>query len=84
MQNFIKSSGNIFADLELPDAKERLAKAELARKIDLILKRKKLTQVQAAKILDITQPEISNLLSGKLSGFSTDLLSKFHAALTQD
>lgn len=84
MQDYVKSSGNVFADLGLPDAEERLAKAELARKIELIIKRKRLTQERAAKILDVSQPKISALLNGKLAGFSMDRLLKFLMALDQD
>ena len=72
MEDYIKSSGNVFADLELPDAEERLAKAELAKQIEHIIKKKRLTQEQAAKILGINQPKVSALLRGKLAGFSVD------------
>lgn len=84
MEGFIKSSGNVFADLGLHDAEERLAKSELARQIDHIIKKKRLTQAQAARILGITQPKVSALLHGKLAGFSMDRLLKFLMALDQD
>ncbi len=84
MQDYVKSSGNVFADLGLPDAEERLAKAELARKIEHVIKKKRLTQEQAAKILSVSQPKISALLNGKLAGFSMDRLLKFLMALDQD
>ena len=84
MEEIIKSSGNVFADLGLPNPEERLAKAELARQIAHLIKKKKLTQVQAAKLLDIDQPKISALLKGKLAGFSMDRLFKFLIALDQD
>jgi len=84
MNDFVKSSGNVFADLGLPNAEERLAKAELARQIEHIIKRKRLTQEQAAKILGISQPKVSALLHGKLAGFSMDRLLKFLMALDQD
>lgn len=84
MQDFVKSSGNVFADLGLRDGEERLAKAELARKIEQVIKRKKLTQENAAKILNVSQPKISALLNGKLAGFSMDRLLKFLMALDQD
>ena len=59
-----KSSGNVFADLDLPNSGELLAKAELASKIYSIIKKKKLTQKQASVILGIDQPKVSALLSG--------------------
>jgi predicted XRE-type DNA-binding protein len=84
MDNYIKGSGNVFADLGMPDAEERLAKAELARQIEHIIKRKRLTQQRTAKILGISQPKVSALLNGKLAGFSMDRLLKFLMALDQD
>jgi len=48
-------SDNVFADLDMPDAEEKLAKAELSFKINQIIKRKKLKQVEAAKILEADQ-----------------------------
>lgn len=84
MKNYTKSSGNVFADLDLPDAEERLAKADLAIQIDHIIRKKKLTQEQAAKILGVSQPKVSALLHGKLAGFSIERLFKFLMALGQD
>ncbi len=84
MEDYVKSSGNVFADLGLPDAEERLAKAELARQIEHIVKKRRLTQERAAKILGISQPKVSALLQGKLAGFSMDRLLKFLMALDQD
>jgi predicted XRE-type DNA-binding protein len=84
MEDYVKSSGNVFADQGMPGAEERLAKAELARQIELIIKKKRLTQERAAKILGISQPKVSALLHGKLAGFSMDRLLKFLMALDQD
>jgi predicted XRE-type DNA-binding protein len=68
--DYIISSGNVFSDLELPNPEEVLAKAELVRQINNLVKQKKLTQIAAAKLLEIDQPKISALNKGKLSGFS--------------
>ncbi len=78
------SSGNIFADLELPDAEERLAKAELTRQIINIIAKRRLTQAKAAELLGIDQPKISALTHGKLSGFSMERLFHFLNALGLD
>ena len=83
-KKFEHSSGNVFADLNLPNSEEALAKAELARQIYLIIKKKKLTQKKAALILGIDQPKISALISGKLSGFSLERLFRFLNELGQD
>lgn len=78
------SSGNIFADLGFPDAEERMAKVNLAFQINTLIKRKKLTQKQAAELLDIDQPKISALSTGKLAGFSLERLFRFLTILGQD
>jgi len=78
------SSGNIFADLGFPDAEERMAKVNLAIQINTLIKRKKLTQIQAAELLGIDQPKISALSTGKLSGFSLERLFRFLTILGQD
>ncbi|NOT62011.1 MAG: XRE family transcriptional regulator [Acidobacteria bacterium] len=80
-----KSSGNIFADLELPDAKEMYVKAVLAMKITEILKQRKLTKPQAAEILAVPQNRVAGLYSGRqLKGFSIDKLMGFLTKLDQD
>ncbi|MBN3869824.1 helix-turn-helix domain-containing protein [Nostoc sp. JL33] len=75
--NVYVSSGNVFADLGLPNPEERLVKAELARKISEIIAARKLTQVQAGEILGIDQPKVSSLIRGRLSGFSIDRLISY-------
>lgn len=83
-KDYFIGSGNVFDDLELPNPEERLAKAELALQINRLIKQKKLTQIAAAKLLDIDQPKISALSQGKLSGFSLERLFRFLNALGQD
>lgn len=63
-------SANIYADLGRADADEMLIKAQLASKIGDIIKRRKLTQAQAAEILGISQPKLSGLLRGQFRGIS--------------
>ncbi len=77
-------SGNVFADLGLPNPEERLVKAELASKISSAIEQKKLTQIEAAELLGIDQPKVSALTRGKLSGFSTARLLRFLNALGND
>lgn len=79
-----RSSGNVFADLGLPDADEALAKAELARQIGSIVAKRRLTQAAAARLLGVDQPKVSALLHGRLAGFSTDRLIRFLNALGRD
>jgi predicted XRE-type DNA-binding protein len=79
-----ESSGNVFADLGLPDAEQRLAKADLSIQIGREIRARGLTQAEAAKLLGMAQPDVSNLLRGQLSGFSMDRLLRFLNALDQD
>ena len=77
-------SGNVFEDLGLPDAGERLAKAELARVIRTIVKDKNWTQRRAAAVLGIAPPDVSDLMRGKLARFSQERLERFLNALDMD
>lgn len=79
-----KSSGNVFQDLGIPNAEEHLLKAEFAMLINRIIKDKGFSQENAAKILGIDQPKVSNLSRGQLSGFSIDRLIRFLILLNQD
>jgi predicted XRE-type DNA-binding protein len=79
-----KSTGNVFADLGLPDAEEALAKAEIASQICDIIVRRRLTQSKAAAILGIDQPKVSALMRGRLEGFSSERLFRFLNALGRD
>lgn len=65
-----KSSGNVYADLGMTDAKEMLVKAQLATKIGEIIKNRKWSQQQAAEVLGITQPKLSQMLRGQFRGIS--------------
>jgi predicted XRE-type DNA-binding protein len=82
--NHTESSGNVFADLGLPDADELLAKADLAIQISRIIEERGLTQVEAAALLGVDQPKVSALARGRLEGFSMERLYRFLNALGQD
>lgn len=82
--DYIESSGNVFADLGIPDAEDALAKAQLAQAIGTLIAARRLTQGQAANLLGIDQPKVSALLRGRLAGFSIDRLLRFLLALEQD
>src|ERR1700730_4117889 len=79
--NVERGSGNVFADLGLPNPEERLAKADLAIRIAGVIRARRLTQASAARILKIDQPKISRLL---LSGFSSERLMQFLTLLGRD
>jgi predicted XRE-type DNA-binding protein len=84
MNRVRKGSGNVFRDLGLPDAELLQAKADLVHQITVILDRRELTQVRAAEILGINQPKISEMLHGRIEGFSLDRLARFLNALDHD
>ena len=81
---YTESSGNVFADLGIPNPDEAMAKAKIATKIHDIIKKKRLTQAKAAKILKISQPKISLLLRGYLMDFSLERLLRFLNDLGQN
>ena len=80
----VHGSGNIFADLGLPDADLLLAKADMAHCIGAIISARGLTQRKAAEILGIDQPGVSGLLRGDLHRYSSDRLIRFLGALGHD
>src|ERR1700761_4922616 len=80
----MESSGNVFADMGLPEAEEDLAKAQPASHIRQVIKRQRLTQVAAAALMGIDQPKVSALLNGRLSNFSSERLMRLLTALGQD
>jgi len=79
-----QSSGNVFADLGLPNAEELGAKVRLAASINAILAKRGLTQVKAASVLGVSQPKVSALRGYKLEGFSVERLMHFVTALEHD
>ena len=83
-KDYVVGSGNVFADLRVPRPEEALAKAELAHKIARLIERRRLTQAEAARILDVDQPKVSALRRGRLSGFSLDRLVRFVVLLGHD
>jgi len=70
MSEIKSGSSNVYADIGFENAEEMLIKAQLATKIGEIIKARKLTQLDAAKLLGMTQPKLSNLLRGQFRGIS--------------
>src|SRR5437660_1081866 len=77
-------SRNVFKDLGLPNAEEHLVKAQLFFKIDAIMKRRRLKQVEAAALFGTRQPDVSKMLRGDFRQFSVERLLRFLVALDQD
>ena len=79
-----KSSGNVFADLGLPNPEQELLKAHLTLQIYKIIKERGLRQAEAGKILGIKQPHVSALMRNRSGSFSVARLMEFLTALGQD
>ena len=78
------SSGNVFADLGLPNPEEHLVKATIALAISRIIRERGLTQEQAGKILSLAQPKVSDLVRGRLDKFTIDRLLRYMRKLDFD
>ncbi|HEX6371717.1 MAG TPA: helix-turn-helix transcriptional regulator [Longimicrobium sp.] len=81
---FERGSGNVFADLGLPEPEGALAKARLAQAIAETIDRRGLTQEEAAKIMGLDQPKVSAIVRGRLAGFTQDRLTRCVLALGND
>ncbi len=74
----------MFKDIGVPNAEEHLVKAQLVFKIDTILKKRGLRQVEAADLFGVRQPDVSKMLRGDFRQFSVERLLRFLVALDQD
>ena len=79
-----EGSGNVYADLGIADAGSMLIKAHLASKIATIIRRRKLTQTQAAGLFGIQQPKVSAMLRGHFRRISEEKMMRCLVALGQD
>lgn len=76
-----ESSGNVFEDLNLSNPEERVAKTEICIQIRRAIQSRKLTQLQAAKLLGLEQSKVSLLMNGRVSGFSLEKLMELLVSL---
>lgn len=79
----IKSSGNVFRDLGIPDPEIHQLKVDLCVLLIRLISKRELTQVKAAAILGIRQPELSRIKGGDLSHYSVERLLGFLQRLDQ-
>ncbi len=79
-----RGSGNVFKDLGLPEPEAALTRAELSILIEQSIRRRRLTQAQAARLMGVRQSTVSNIRRGQLAGYSTDRLFRFLNALGYD
>ena len=83
---FKTGSGNIFIDLGFSEEKaaDLSIRACLFRKLQQILGESKLNQAELAKRLGVKQPHVSEILNGKMSGFSTERVAKYLLKMNYD
>lgn len=80
----VEGSGNVFEDMGLPDAEERLAKADVAIWIDQVIRTRGMTQAEAAQVMGISQADVSKITRGSLRGYTLERLFRCLNALDQD
>src|SRR5580692_8912074 len=74
---FDEGSGNVFADLGLKDADQLLLRSQIGFHVFKIVEDRKLKQREIAGVLGIAQPDVSHLMNGHFSRFTTDKLLDF-------
>jgi predicted XRE-type DNA-binding protein len=83
-RGYVEGSGNVYADLGVVNSEETRAKADLAHRIIEIIESRKLTQMEAGRVLGVDQPKISALKRGRLTDFSIERLLGFLLRLGHD
>jgi predicted XRE-type DNA-binding protein len=79
-----RGSGNVFADLGLPDAHDHQIKAQVVLLIGQLVEIQGLTQTAAAARIGLSQPDLSKMLRGQFRGFSLERLLEYARALGAD
>jgi predicted XRE-type DNA-binding protein len=79
-----EGSGNVFADLGLPEPDDLLLKSQIVAELHRLVRERELTQTEAAKLMGITQPDLSKLLRGDLRGYSVERLVRMLTAFDRD
>jgi predicted XRE-type DNA-binding protein len=80
----LRRSESAFLDLGTSKPAQQKTKIQLATAINRMVRKRKLTQDEAARLLQITQPKVSALANYRLGGFSVERLMKFLTALGRD
>ncbi len=84
MTKITKSTGNVFADIGVPNAKEHALKAALVTRIAQTITDLHLTRTAAADRVGVTQPDISKILKGQFRPTSVEHLLRMLTRLGQD
>ena len=79
-----QSSGNVFADIGLPNADVHLLKAQIVSELYRLCSARKLSQAKAGVLLGISQPVVSRMFKGHFSEYSVERLMKFLTIFARD
>jgi len=77
-------SGNVFVDLGFPDADTHLLKAQLVSRMIDIMRDRKLNQTQTARIVGLSQPDISRIACGHFRDISVERILRMLTRLGCD
>ncbi|MDQ8153554.1 MAG: helix-turn-helix transcriptional regulator [Gemmatimonadota bacterium] len=71
-----RSTGNVFEDLGFPrpEAERLLIRSDLMNQVAELIRKRRLTQARAAKLMGVSQPRVSDLVRGRIELFSIDML----------
>ena len=79
-----EGSGNIFADLGLPDADTHFLKAQIVSEVYRLTNERNLTQAEAGKLMGISQPEVSRMFKGHFREYSVERLMGLLTSFDRD
>jgi predicted XRE-type DNA-binding protein len=80
----VRGSGNVFVDLGLPATEQDMLKVAIAAAITQTIQERKLTQVEAATLMEADQPKVSAITRGQLKGLAVERLFKYLLLLGRD
>ncbi|MGQ0532845.1 MAG: helix-turn-helix domain-containing protein [Caulobacteraceae bacterium] len=72
-----RSSGNVFADLQIADSDTHLLKAQLVARLQHVIRAGKMTQAKTAEVIGVSQPDVSRILRGEFRDISVERLVLF-------
>jgi predicted XRE-type DNA-binding protein len=78
---FTRSSGNVFKDLGLENPDDLLQKSRLVSVIHSVMRKRRLSQSEAAQMMGVSQPDLSKLIRGRTAGFSMERLVTMLSAI---
>jgi len=83
-ERWYRGSGNVFADIGVPNPELALLKAQVAIAIEQAIDRKGITQREAGDVMGIPSSKVSNIVCGRIRGYSLDRLFTYLQKLDVD